>query len=165
LVGGNIVGYDAAMMSMAAMQAVVMRYFACLNTEDWDGMRELWCEDGELRAVGARPRSGREDVVGYFSKLFKPWPRHDDQPTRVLAFEPAPAVLAEVRFTGLTADHREVRFDAVDVFDFRQGRIRALSNWYDIDYVRRELTRPHQNAGDAQPASRTVGPTPPGGKL
>jgi ketosteroid isomerase-like protein len=140
LVDENIVGYDAAMMSTAATQAVVMRYFACLNTEDWDGMRELWCEDGELRAVGARPRSGREDIVGYFSRLFRPWREHHDEPTRVLAFEPAPTGLAEVRFTGLTGGHREVRFDAVDVFDFRQGHIRALSNWYDIDYVRRELT-------------------------
>jgi hypothetical protein len=51
-------------------EAVIAHYFACLDAEDWDAMRELWHEDGELRAVGARPRDGRDAVLRYFGRLF-----------------------------------------------------------------------------------------------
>jgi ketosteroid isomerase-like protein len=121
------------------MRATVLRYFECLNTEDWDGMREIWHEDGSLRAVGARPRNDREEMLGYFSKLFTPWPEHDDQPTRLVVSEPDGTVLAEVTFTGVTPDGQTVVFDAVDVFDLVDGRIKKLTNWYDVDYARKAL--------------------------
>jgi ketosteroid isomerase-like protein len=121
------------------MRAVVMRYFECLDTENWDGMRELWHEDGRLRAVGARPRDDREGVIGYFSKLFAPWPEHVDHPNRLVISERDGTVLAEVTFTGRTAGGDEVSFDAIDVFDIADGRIAKLSNWYDIDYARKAI--------------------------
>jgi ketosteroid isomerase-like protein len=123
----------------STMRGVVLRYFRCLDTEDWDGMRRLWRDDGRLRAVGARPRDGVDEVIGYFSKLFTPWPAHEDRPVRLIISEQDQTVLAEVEFTGRTADGRDVRFDAVDVFDFVDGRIAKLSNWYDIDYARRSI--------------------------
>ena len=118
-------------------EAVIARYFACLDAEDWDAMRELWHEDGELRAVGARPRAGRDAVLRYFGRLFAPWPRHTDIPTRVIVA--GDVVTAEVRFEGTTPHGDTVAFEAVDVFDLEEGRIRKLSNWYDLDYVRRAL--------------------------
>jgi ketosteroid isomerase-like protein len=121
------------------MREVVLRYFRCLDTEDWAGMTEIWCEDGVLRAVGARPRDDRDAVIGYFSKLFGPWVKHEDKPTRLVISEPDQTVLAEVTFTGTTGDGREVVFEAIDVFDFRDGRIAKLSNWYDIDFARKSL--------------------------
>lgn len=124
----------------AAMRAVALRYFECLNTEDWDGMRAIWREDGLLRAVGARPRDDRDGVIGYFSKLFDPWPAHEDRPTRLVISERDGTVLAEVTFTGTTPDGREVRFEAIDVFDVVDGAIAKLTNWYDIDYARRSLS-------------------------
>jgi ketosteroid isomerase-like protein len=124
------------------MRATVLRYFECLNGDDWDGLREIWHEDGQLRAVGARPRDDREGVVQYFSKLFDPWPVHVDTPTRLIVSEPDSTVVAEVTFTGRTPDGRDVEFDAVDVFDLVDGRIKKLTNWYDIDYVRRALAPP-----------------------
>jgi ketosteroid isomerase-like protein len=127
------------MTSAAVMREVVARYFACLDREDWDGMRELWCADGRLRAVGARPRDDRDEVIAFFSKLFAPWKEHEDRPTRVLVAESDATAVAEVLFIGRTADGRQVRFEAVDVFDFAEGRISRLSNWYDIDYARRAL--------------------------
>ena len=127
------------MTDEATMRAVVLEYFRCLDTENWVRMRELWTPDGRLRAVGARPRDGADAVIGYFSKLFDPWPAHEDKPVRLVVSEPDQTVLAEVVFTGRTPAGSDVRFEAVDVFDFAGGRIAKLSNWYDIDFARRAL--------------------------
>jgi ketosteroid isomerase-like protein len=118
----------------------VREYFRCLDAEDWEGMRRIWHPAGELRAVGARPRRGRDEVLRYFSRLFAPWPSHRDVPTRIVAA--GDVVTAEVRFEGVTPAGRSVTFDAVDVFDLEDGLIRALSNWYDLDYARRMLAEP-----------------------
>lgn len=107
-------------------------------------MRTLWSDDGELRAVGARPRHGADEVIGYFSKLFTPWPRHTDSPTRIIS--QGDTFVVEVTFTGSTPSGRQVTFDAVDVFDLDQGRIRRLTNWYDLDYARRVLNEDHASA-------------------
>jgi ketosteroid isomerase-like protein len=127
------------MTDESTMRGIVLRYFRYLDTEDWAGMAQIWCEDGALRAVGARPRDDREAVVGYFAKLFAPWVKHEDRPTRLVISEQDQTVLAEVTFTGITRDGREVAFDAVDVFDFRDGRIARLSNWYDVDFARKSI--------------------------
>jgi ketosteroid isomerase-like protein len=121
------------------MRTLVLRYFECLDTENWSGMREIWHEDGSLRAVGARPRDDREGVIQYFSKLFGPWPEHVDKPVRLVISERDQTVLAEVVFTGLTAKGDRVSFDAIDVFDIVDGKIKKLSNWYDIDYARKSI--------------------------
>lgn len=134
-------------MLVMTAEDVVRRYFDCLNTEDWDGMGRIWREDGELRAVGARPRRGRDDVVGYFSKLFTPWAEHRDEPTRIVVA--GEVVTAEVLFTGTTPAGHAVSFDAVDVFDVVDGQIARLSNWYDIALARRELA-----AAAGEPAQR-----------
>jgi ketosteroid isomerase-like protein len=135
--------------SAAAMCAIARRYFDCLDSEDWDSMAELWTPDAQLRAVGARPRMDREAVLEYFRKLFDPWPAHRDHPDRLIASEADQVVVAEVTFTGTTPDGRAVRFEAIDVFDFEDGRIRKLTNWYDIDYARRALTPADATPGSA----------------
>jgi ketosteroid isomerase-like protein len=121
-------------------EETVRRYFYCLDHEDWVQMRELWHEDGTLRAVGARPRDGIEDVMGLFPKLFVPWLRHRDEPTRII--DAGDTITVEVTFTGTTADGREVTFDAVDLFDLHDGRIERMSNWYDTSYARKMLAAP-----------------------
>ncbi len=126
------------------MRRVTRRYFTCLDTEDWPGMAALWAPEGQLRAVGARPRNDRDAVIEYFSKLFAPWREHRDHPERLIVSEPDQTVIAEVTFTGTTAHGRRVRFEAIDVFDFADGRIRKLTNWYDIDFARRSLAPPSQ---------------------
>jgi ketosteroid isomerase-like protein len=123
----------------ATLRATVLRYFQCLDNEDWDGMREIWHEDATLRAVGARPRDDREGMIEYFAKIFVPWQKHEDRPTRLVISERDGTVMAEVTFTGVTADGRTVVFDAIDVFDLVDGRIKKLTNWYDIDYARKLL--------------------------
>jgi ketosteroid isomerase-like protein len=118
-------------------EETVRAYFMCLDTEDWDRMRTLWTEDCELLAVGTRPRRGRDEMIGYFSGLFTPWPTHQDKPVRVIA--DGDAIAVNVTFTGVTPDGRDVAFDAVDVFDLRDGRIARLTNWYDLAYARKVL--------------------------
>jgi ketosteroid isomerase-like protein len=119
---------------------VIARYFHCMDREDWDGMREIWHEDAVMRATGARTREGREQIIDLLSKLFVPWAQHTDAPTRTI---PAgDTVTVEITFTGTTHDGRRATFDAVDVFDLRDGRIAKLSNWYDIAYVRKLLAEP-----------------------
>jgi ketosteroid isomerase-like protein len=131
-------------------EALVRQYFVCLDTEDWVTMRELWHPRAELRAVGARPRRGLDEVVGYFSKLFTPWPQHVDQPTRLI--QSGDTIVAEVTFSGTTPDGLEVTFDAIDIFDIEDRLIRRMSNWYDIAYARRVLTNSATPSGAASEA-------------
>jgi ketosteroid isomerase-like protein len=133
---GSTVPAIAADASVAA-PAVVAGYFDALNREDWALMRELWAENAELRAVGARPRRGRDDVMTYLEPIFGPWATHLDQPTRFIV---APStVVVEVQFTGVTHAGRELSFDAVDVFDIDEQAILRLTTWYDLAWLRKQL--------------------------
>lgn len=122
---------------MADHAATVARYFACVNAEDWDGLESLWHAEGEWRAVGARPRVGRRHVIEYFTGLFTPWSEHYDEPLRVI--HAGNVATVEVRFEGITHDGTPIAFDALDLFDFEDGLIRRISNWYDLVYVRQKL--------------------------
>ena len=122
---------------------LIDRYFTCINNEDWVGFAELWESDAEVRAVGTRPRRGISEIEGFYRGLFSPWLRHRDTPTRVLPS--GDAVTVEVRFDGETHDGQSLDFEAVDVFDLGDGRIRRLSTWYDLVLVRRRLA---ERSGD-----------------
>src|ERR1700734_3780333 len=100
--GSLITAPMSAPDTASASEEVVLAYFVCLDTEDWERMRTLWHPDAELRAVAARPRNGLDEVIGYFSKLFVPWPHHTDRPTRVLNC--GDTFVVEVTFTGTTPD-------------------------------------------------------------
>ena len=90
--------------------------------------------------MGARRREGVDEVLGYLERLFTPWAVHEDIPGRVMLSSGAAAV--EVRFGGTTHDGIGVVFDAVDVFDFQDGLILKISNWYDLVYAREMLPPP-----------------------
>lgn len=116
---------------------VLAAYLDSLNTEDWDRLRSLWRPDATLRAVGTRARSGPDDILAYFRAALGPWQTHRDEATRVLPC--GDTVTVELHFTGSTAHGLVLSFDAVDVFDLCDGRIQALSTWYDIAAVRSRL--------------------------
>src|ERR1700751_1510425 len=113
---------------------LVQRYFDCLNSDDFEGLRDVFAADAELRAVGARPRDGIDEIVAYFPRIFGFWAEHRDDPVRVLVC--GDTITAEVRFVGTTPAGKRVEFDAVDVIDLEDGRIKRLSNWYDVAYAR-----------------------------
>jgi ketosteroid isomerase-like protein len=123
--------------SEPAIRQTIDAYFDCINHERWDRLAELFSADAELRAVGARPRMGRDDIGTYFREALGPYPEHRDEPTRII---PAgQTVTVEIHFEGRLANGRPLAFDAVDVFDFRGDRIQRLTSWYDSAQVRRDL--------------------------
>jgi ketosteroid isomerase-like protein len=119
------------------LPAPVQAYFDAINAEDIDALQPLWTSNVELRAVGSRARRGIEEVMDYFRPLFDPWVEHLDLPTRVIG--DGDAVAVEIRFSGRSEGGRELTFDAVDVFDLADGKIRRLSTWYDLVWLRKQL--------------------------
>jgi len=119
---------------------VIDRYFSKINAERWEEFGSLWHPAAELKAVGSRPRTGRQQIEEFYRRLFSPWREHADIPTRVLVS--GDAVTVEVRFEGVTADGRRCAFDAVDVFDVDGDEITRLTNWYDLVLVRKMLAGP-----------------------
>lgn len=116
---------------------IVKAYFHAINAEDWPALEALFSPGAQLRAVGTRPRVGRNEVMAYFTNLFAPWSAHEDRLMRALPS--ASVVTAEVQFIGRTRDEQEVTFDAVDIFDVDNDQITSLTSWYDLVEVRRRL--------------------------
>jgi len=113
---------------------VVSRYFDCANRAAWETMATLFTDDAELIAVGARARRGRDDVAAFYPKTTAAWARTVDTPRRCT--QQGSTVVVEIEFSGIDRRGRELRFDAVDVFDLVGDRIRRVSIWYDIAAVR-----------------------------
>lgn len=112
-------------------------YFQAINAEDFERLSSVWTQTAELRAVGARPRRGRDEVMTFYRELFEPWASHTDQPTRVVTA--ADLVVTEIEFAGVTHAGKQVAFEALDVFDLADGSIARLTTWYDLTWVRRQL--------------------------
>jgi ketosteroid isomerase-like protein len=114
---------------------VVNRYFETMNAERWEEFAAVWTDDAVVVPVGTRPRRGPGEIVAFYSGLFKAWSTHWDQPVRFLTSADG-WIAATVTFTGRSQRGRDISFDAVDVFEFREGRICALQNYYDLLLVR-----------------------------
>jgi ketosteroid isomerase-like protein len=121
----------------SVVPAPVREFFELLNDEDWDGLASLWAEESELRAVGTRPRFGHAEIMDYYRNVFQPWSAHVDVPSRFMV--DGPTVVVEIRFRGTTHTGQQIEFDAVDVFDIAHDRIKRLTSWYDLLWVRKQL--------------------------
>lgn len=114
-------------------------YFRAVNSRDWAAMPPLFADDVELRPVGAPRRVGRDDVSAYYPELLANFAEAHDT---VVATHVADGgvVTVEIAFEGRTVAGAPVAFDAVDVFKLDdRGRIKALSLWYDIRSVIRQI--------------------------
>lgn len=107
----------------------VKGYFVALNTEDWKLMASVLHPEVDLVPSGSRPRTGSDKAIAMFQKIFERFPEHNDNPTRFICDDST--VVVEITFNGATQDGQEVSFDAVDIFDVDNGRIRRLSQWFD----------------------------------
>jgi ketosteroid isomerase-like protein len=129
--------HEGQVVSAAQSPECVRAYFDAINAEDFERLADVWTPTAELRAVGARPRHGREEITAYFRGAFSPWASHLDRPTRVILAEDV--VVTEIEFKGVTHDGKELVFDALDVFDLTDGLIARLTTWYDLAWVRSQL--------------------------
>jgi ketosteroid isomerase-like protein len=119
-------------------EETVERYFATMNGEEWDEFSTLWTDDALLTPVGARPRTGPVDITSFYAGLFGAWLTHWDQPTKAFTAGDG-SIGSAVTFTGKTTKGLDVSFDAVDLFEFQNGRISKLANYYDLLHVRELL--------------------------
>jgi uncharacterized protein len=126
---------------------IVQAYFDRLNAEDWDGLAELFHPEAELEAPGFPRQKGREAVSTYFRSALSIYPEHFDDPVRVIVAGDTATV--DIHYEGKLANGHQLSFDAVDVFDFRDGLIYQETSWYDSYEVRRALLR--GRARDAGP--------------
>ena len=53
--------------------------------------------------------------------------------------EAGDTIVTEIHFEGALTDGRPVEFDALDVFDLAEGRIRRIATWFDTRDVRRQV--------------------------
>ncbi len=124
----------------ATPSAVVERYFAAVDAEDFEVLREVLHADVSLTACGSQPRQGSEAVIDLFGKIFERFPVHSDRPTRLIC--DGGTVVAEIHFEGRSATGVDVTFEAVDIFDVVDGRIVRLTQWLDSAHLERQLRSP-----------------------
>jgi ketosteroid isomerase-like protein len=116
----------------------IQSYFDGINAELYDDVGALFAPDGVLIAPGVSPRVGPAEVASYFRAALTPYPKHYDDPRRVI--HAGSTVTVEIHFTGELENGAPMEFDAVDVFDLDgDGRIVKLSSWYDSHAVRKML--------------------------
>ena len=122
------------------MPAAVRRYIELCNADRMDELSTLWHPDVEHVAFGRdgrRTRRGPDEVARYYDGLFAPWAAHHDEVVRATTADGR--TTCEIAFTGRTPDDRDVAFEALDVFDVEDGRIRRLAIWHDVLHTRAVL--------------------------
>ncbi|MBW0105037.1 nuclear transport factor 2 family protein [Pseudonocardia sp. KRD291] len=123
-------------------RAAVEGYFAAVNSDSFDDLAAVFAADVEIHTVGAEPVVGRDAALAHFPKVLSAYATHDDRVTRwVSGVDDAggDAIVCDIAFTGTLADGRPVRFDALDVFDVRDGLIARVTTWYDTRLVARQV--------------------------
>jgi ketosteroid isomerase-like protein len=118
-------------------ESLVRHYYECLNAHALADALALFAPDAQLRAAGARPRDGVEEIADFLERAFAPYSEHRDEITRLLVT--GATVIAELTFTGRLENGATISFDALTVFDLDGERIATVSNWTDTHTVRASL--------------------------
>jgi ketosteroid isomerase-like protein len=108
---------------------VVEKYFQFVDNEDYDALESLFASDAILHSAGGGERSGIKRIMSFYRNVFIKFPKHRDEPTRII--ETADVIVVEIAFTGQSNTGVSVSFPAVDIFDFKDGKISSLSQWVD----------------------------------
>lgn len=123
-------------------RAAVEGYFTAINSDSFADLAAVFAPDVEIHTVGAEPVVGRDAALAHFPRVLAAYGEHDDRVTRwISGVDDAgeDAIVCDIAFTGRLADGREVRFDALDVFDVRDGLITRVTTWYDTRLVARQV--------------------------
>lgn len=113
-------------------------YFRAINTPDWNLLAAVFHPDIDFRPPGAPPRADRDATLRFYRRVFERFPVHEDQPTRII--DAGDTIVVEIRFVGRSATGVDVDFDAVDIFDFRDGQISRLTQWFDSAALERQMS-------------------------
>lgn len=124
-------------MEVAAERWAVDGYFAAINSDRFADLAAVFAPDVEIHTVGAARVVGRDAALAHFPELLSAYVEHDDAVIRWIEAEDA--IVCEIRFTGRLRDGRLIVFDALDVFDLRDGLITKVATWYDTRGLVRQL--------------------------
>jgi ketosteroid isomerase-like protein len=127
---------------------IVQAYFDRLNSEDWEALGELFHEDAVLEAPGFPRQRGRDTVRTYFRSALGIYPEHYDDPVRIIVAGDIATV--NIHYEGTLANGYQLSFDAVDVFEMRDGLIGELTSWYDSYAVRQALLEGRTRSAGAE---------------
>ena len=116
---------------------LIDRYFSALNDEDYEVLEDVFHPAAVLRPPGSRARTGHDEIMRVFRKVFEKFPQHADTPSRVLS--DGNCVVVEIDFAGMTSSQSPVSFLAVDIFEIEDSRIINLSQWFDTAEVARQV--------------------------
>lgn len=134
---------------MSDTPGAITTYFACVNEDRFEDLREVFDDDIRLEMAGAPPRRGLDDAVAYYALALALLPDHDDAPVTVWVDPTHRRVCVEIEFVGATHEGRPVRFTAVDIFHLTdQGRIGWLRSFYDTALVARQIGPPRRQVPD-----------------
>lgn len=118
-------------------RSLIDRYFTALNDEDYEVLEDVFHPEAVLRPPGTRARTGHDEIMHFFRKVFAKFPQHVDAPSRVLS--DGNCVVVEIDFAGVTSSQNPVSFLAVDIFDIEESKIMNLSQWFDTAEVARQV--------------------------
>jgi len=116
----------------------VQRYFSSLNETRLEELAEVFAEDAILQFPNYEPIHGREAIVSFYTAVLKYYPKHFDNPVKFFFSEDG-WVAVEIHFEGETIKGQSIVFDAVDVFEMENGKVKKLRIRYDSAKVAQML--------------------------
>lgn len=117
---------------------VVQRYFCSLNETRLDRLGDVFAEDATLHFPTYEPIRGLAAIRSFYTAVLKHYPKHFDNPVKFFFSEDG-NIAVEIHFEGETIQGQPIVFDAVDVFEVENGRVKNLHIRYDSAKVAQML--------------------------
>ncbi len=119
------------------MEDVIRRYFECVNGEDFDGLMDLWAEDGEFTVPLSGIMKGKEEIRKFYESVPVWYPQHNDDPVDVIIGKDKATI--KIVATMTTPQGKKVQFTAVDWMVFEAGKIKTNTVFFDSVKMLKEL--------------------------